>query len=97
LTNGRHFVEKPASPIRLRQNLTNEQHINHERQSMNNPADFTLATILACKSEARKDKARLSFAEKIAIVERMRQDLAPFNARREKRQQAKRDAVNAFA
>jgi hypothetical protein len=59
---------------------------------MNEPASFTLAAILARKSAARQEKARLSFAEKVAIVERMRRDLAPFNARRERRQQARRDA-----
>lgn len=64
---------------------------------MNDPAHFTLATVLTRKSEARKEKARMSFAAKIAVVERMRRDLAPINARREQRRKAKTNATPSSA
>ena len=50
-------------------------------------ADLTLQDILVRKSEARRDLARMSFGQKAAIVEQMRERLAPFNALRRKRQQ----------
>jgi hypothetical protein len=52
------------------------------------PSTFTLDDIVARKQEARSARARMSFAEKVAIVERMREALAPFNAVRLRRQQA---------
>ena len=41
--------------------------------------------IFARKAEARKEKAKLSFAEKIAIIEAMRERDAPFRKARERR------------
>jgi hypothetical protein len=55
---------------------------------MKDPADFTLADIIERKQEARRERARMSFAEKVAVVERSRDALAPFNAARLRRQQA---------
>ena len=73
---------------------------------MNHSTGFGLATILARKPAGREEKARLPFAEKIAVVERMRRPLASFNvhwvnvhwvnAQRERRQ-PRRDAVAASA
>ena len=78
---------------------------------MNHSTGFRLATILARKPAGREEKARLPFAEKIAVVERMRRPLASFNvhwvnvhwvnvhwvnAQRERRQ-PRRDAVAASA
>jgi hypothetical protein len=50
-------------------------------------ADLTLPDIIARKKSARRDRARLSFGEKVLIVEKMREGFAPFKARRLKRQQ----------
>lgn len=50
-------------------------------------ADLTIQDIIARKSEARRDLARLSFGQKVIIVEQMRERLAPFNAMRLRRQQ----------
>jgi len=47
--------------------------------------DLTRDDIIARKAEARRDRARLSFGVKVLIVERMREALAPFSARRERR------------
>ena len=44
-----------------------------------------ISDILARKAEARKERAKLSFAEKIAIIERMRERDAPFRKVREER------------
>lgn len=52
-------------------------------------ADLTLQDILVRKAEARRELACLSFGQKVLIVEQMRERLAPFNAMRRKRQQAK--------
>ncbi|MDZ7926367.1 MAG: hypothetical protein U5L46_04350 [Agrobacterium sp.] len=52
---------------------------------MSNPSNFTLNDILARKAEARLERATLSFAEKIRIVEKMRERLAPFKAVRDKK------------
>jgi hypothetical protein len=51
--------------------------------------DLTRDDIIARKAEARRDRARLSFGEKILVVERMREALAPFSARRERRRSTK--------
>ncbi|WLD96171.1 hypothetical protein PX860_11415 [Agrobacterium leguminum] len=51
---------------------------------MSNPSNFTLNEILARKAEARRVRASLSFAEKIRIVEKMRERLAPFKAIRDR-------------
>ena len=50
-------------------------------------ADLTLPDIIARKKSARRDRARLSFGEKVLILEKMREGFAPFRARRLKRQQ----------
>ena len=42
--------------------------------------DLTFDAIMARKETARRELARLPFAEKILIVERMREGLAPFSA-----------------
>jgi hypothetical protein len=55
------------------------------------PSTFTLDDIIARKLEARRQRSRMSFAEKVAIVERMREALAPFNAVRLRLQQAMAD------
>jgi hypothetical protein len=41
--------------------------------------------IFARKAEARRERAKLSFAEKIAIIEAMRERDAPFRKARERR------------
>ncbi|MFK3780861.1 hypothetical protein [Agrobacterium sp. NPDC089420] len=51
---------------------------------MSNPSNFTLNEILTRKAEARRVRAGLSFAEKVRIVEKMRERLAPFKAIRNK-------------
>jgi hypothetical protein len=51
-----------------------------------------ISDLLTRKREGRRAKARLSFGEKIARIEAMRKDLAPFKRAREARRaaQAKR-------
>jgi hypothetical protein len=49
--------------------------------------DLTRDDILARKKEGRHELARLSFGEKVLIVERMREELAPFSAMRAKRRE----------
>lgn len=51
-----------------------------------------ISDVLERKREGRREKARLSFGEKIARIEAMRKDLAPFKKAREARraEQAKR-------
>lgn len=44
-----------------------------------------ISDILARKAEARKERAELSFADKIAIVERLRERVAPFRRARDER------------
>ena len=48
-----------------------------------------ISDILARKADARKERAKLSFAEKIRIVETMRERVAPFRKAREQRQAAR--------
>lgn len=50
---------------------------------------LTRDDIIARKKTARRERARLSFGEKVAIIERMRDALAPFAALRAKRRQAR--------
>lgn len=52
---------------------------------MTNETDLTLHDILQRKAAGRRDLAKLSFAQKVRIVEAMRERLAPFNAMRMKR------------
>ncbi|RDL50635.1 hypothetical protein BLJAPNOD_01758 [Ensifer sp. M14] len=54
------------------------------------PEDLTLAEILVRKAEARRELSRLSFGEKVRIVEGMRERLAAFNRIRERRKAAER-------
>lgn len=49
--------------------------------------DLTRDDILARKKEGRHELARLSFGKKVLIVERMREELAPFRAMRTKRRE----------
>ena len=52
------------------------------------PAGFTLEDILRRKSEARVERARnLTIGQKIAIVERMRTEMAPVAAIRDRNRQ----------
>jgi hypothetical protein len=51
-----------------------------------------IADILQRKAEARKERAALPFGEKIAIVEALRERLAPFRRAREEREAARRKA-----
>ena len=51
-----------------------------------------VSDILARKAEGRREAAKRSFGEKIAWVERMREELAPFKRAREERQAARRKA-----
>ena len=45
-----------------------------------------ISDILARKAEGRKELAKLSFAQKLAILDQMRARLAPFRKARERRQ-----------
>jgi len=47
--------------------------------------DMTILDIVARKEQARKERARLSFGEKVLIVEAMRERLAPFKKIREQK------------
>jgi hypothetical protein len=49
-----------------------------------------ITDILARKTEGRRELARRSFGEKIAVVEKLRDQLAPFKRAREERRKAKR-------
>ena len=44
-----------------------------------------ISDILARKAEARRERSRRSFGEKIAMIEALRERLAPFKRAREKR------------
>jgi hypothetical protein len=48
-----------------------------------------VSDILARKAEGRRETAAKSFGEKIAMVERLRERLAPFKRAREQRREAK--------
>ena len=50
-----------------------------------------VSDIFARKAAARKERARLSFAEKIAIIEAMRARAAPFRRAREQRLETRED------
>jgi hypothetical protein len=47
-----------------------------------------IADILAQKAKWRRERASLSFAEKLAIFEKLRQDIEPFTRARRARAQA---------
>ena len=47
-----------------------------------------ISDILACKEERRRENSRRSFGEKIAMMERLRERLAPLKRMREERRQA---------
>jgi len=49
-----------------------------------------ISDILKAKAERRRDIARRSFGEKIAMMEALRERLAPFKRLRERRQAEKR-------
>jgi hypothetical protein len=49
-----------------------------------------ISDILKAKAERRRDIARRSFGEKIAMMEALRERVAPFKRAREKRRAAKR-------
>jgi putative heme iron utilization protein len=50
--------------------------------------EMTIEDIIMRKNEARSELARLSFGQKVRIVEEMRKRLAPFKAIRAQRQKA---------
>jgi hypothetical protein len=49
-----------------------------------------ISDVFRRKAEARKENAALSFGEKIARLEALRERLAPFNRAREAREAARR-------
>jgi hypothetical protein len=49
-----------------------------------------ISDILKAKAERRRDMARRSFGEKIAMMEALRERVAPFKHAREQRRAAKR-------
>ena len=60
---------------------------------MKNPAKSAypdISDVFRRKAEARKENAALSFGEKIARLEALRERLAPFNRAREEREAARR-------
>lgn len=56
-------------------------------KAMKRIEDLTRDDIVARKKEGRHELARLSFGKKVLIVERMREELAPFRAMRTKRRE----------
>ena len=48
-----------------------------------------ISDILKAKAERRRDNSRRSFGEKIAMMDALRQELAPFKRLREQRRAAK--------
>ena len=60
-------------------------------------AECELATVLARKAQGRREIARRSFGEKIAMMEALRERLAPFKRERERRQAARAARVAAAA
>ena len=61
---------------------------------MSNPELFD---VLARKAEGRRDIARRSFGEKVAMMEALRERLAPFKRERERRRAAREARVAAAA
>jgi hypothetical protein len=57
------------------------------------PAD--LSDVLRRKAEGRKDISRRSFGEKIAMMEALRERLAPFKKAREERRKAREQRRHA--
>jgi hypothetical protein len=53
-----------------------------------------VSDILARKAEGRRDISRRSFGEKIAVVEALRERLAPFKMARERRLAAKQGSAD---
>jgi hypothetical protein len=49
------------------------------------PSYPDISDILARKAEGRRNRSKLSFGEKIAVVEALRERLAPFKRAREQR------------
>lgn len=47
--------------------------------------DMNIVDIVARKEQARKERAQLSFGQKVLIVETMRERLAPFKKIREQK------------
>ncbi len=52
-------------------------------------ADLTLEDVIARKTKARRELARLPFGKKVRIVEAMRERLAPVNAVRVRHKRSK--------
>ena len=60
-------------------------------------AERELAIVLARKAQGRRDIARRSFGEKIAMMEALRERLAPFKRERERRRAAQVAAAASAA
>ena len=58
-------------------------------------AERELASVLARKAQGRREIARRSFGEKIAMMEALRKRLAPFKRERERRRAARAARVAA--
>ena len=95
-------TEGGAKECRLRQSIGDgrilpvrwpREHLRGRTKVMKRPAKSTypdISDILHRKAEARKERAALSFGEKIARLEALRERLAPFNRAREEREAARR-------
>lgn len=55
-------------------------------------ADLTIEDIIERKKQARAERARMTFGQKVLIVERMREQLAPFNRLRQERKRSSESA-----
>jgi len=54
-----------------------------------------IADILAQKAKGRQERASLSFAEKLAILEKLRHDIEPFARARRARAQASHESLSS--
>jgi hypothetical protein len=54
-----------------------------------------IADILAQKAKGRRERASLSFAEKLAILEKLRHDVEPFARARRARAQASNEGLSS--
>jgi hypothetical protein len=50
---------------------------------MKNPSDFTIEDIIARKKQGRREMAKMSFTEKLLLLEQMRTRYEPFVTSRE--------------
>ena len=54
-----------------------------------------IADILSQKAKGRRERASLSFAEKLAILEKLRRDIEPFARARRARAQASHESFSS--